>query len=66
MTSNSDDIVQQVQQDFQILVAYVTGADARGQSAYTVEVTLCRRLLALGAALRYGRQDLSWARTVCR
>jgi hypothetical protein len=51
MTSNSDEIVPQVQQDFQALVAYVTGADARTQTAYTVELTLFRRLLALGAAL---------------
>lgn len=51
MTSNSDVIVQQVQQDFQALVAYVTGAEARGQTAYTVELTLFRRLLALGAVL---------------
>jgi hypothetical protein len=51
MTSNSDEIVQQVQQAFQALVAYVTGAEARGQTAYTVELTLFRRLLALGAVL---------------
>jgi hypothetical protein len=51
MTSNSDEIVQQVQQGFQALVAYVTGADAPTQTAYTVELTLFRRLLALGAAL---------------
>lgn len=51
MTSNSDQIVQQVQHDFHALVAYVTGADARAQTAYTVELTLFRRLLALGAAL---------------
>jgi hypothetical protein len=49
MTSNSDEIVQQVQQDFHALVAYVTGAEARGQTAYTVELTLFRRLLARGA-----------------
>jgi hypothetical protein len=51
MTSNSEEIVQQVQHDFQTLVAYMTGADARAQTAYTVELTLFRRLLALGAAL---------------
>ena len=50
MTSHSEPIVQQVQQDFQALVAYVTGADARAQTASTVELTLFRRLLALGAA----------------
>src|SRR5918998_2596976 len=51
MPSNSEQIVQQVHQDFHALVAYVTGADARTQTAYTVELTLFRRLLALGAAL---------------
>jgi hypothetical protein len=51
MTSNSEPIVQQVQHDFQNLVAYVTGPDTRAQTAYTVELTLFRRLLALGAAL---------------
>ncbi len=51
MPSNSEQIVQQVHQDFQTLVAYVTGADARTQTASTVELTLFRRLLALGAAL---------------
>ena len=51
MASNSDEIVQQVQDDFQNLLAYVTGPDARVQTAYTVELTLFRRLLALGAAL---------------
>ena len=51
MISNSEQIVQQVQQDFQAPVAYVTGADVRAQTAYTVELTLFRRLLALGAAL---------------
>ena len=51
MTSNSEPIVEQVQHDFQNLVAYVTGPDARAQTAYTVELTLFRRLLALGAAL---------------
>ena len=51
MASNSDEIVQQVQDDFQNLLAYVTGPDARVRTAYTVELTLFRRLLALGAAL---------------
>ena len=37
--------------DFQNLLAYVTGPNARSQTAYTVELTLCRRLLALGEAL---------------
>ena len=51
MTSNSEEIVQQVQHEFQHLLAYVTGPEAQGQSAYMVERTLFRRLLALGAAL---------------
>ena len=37
MTSNSEEIVQQVQQDFQALIAYVSGPAARAQTAYTVE-----------------------------
>jgi hypothetical protein len=40
-----------VQHDFQNLVAYVKGPEARVQTASTVELTLFRRLLALGAAL---------------
>src|SRR5437879_11164185 len=51
MSFNSEPIVQQVQTDFHNLIAYVTGPDARTQTAYTVELMLFRRLLALGAAL---------------
>ena len=51
MTPNVDMSVQQIQQDFQALVAYVTGPDTRMASAYTVELTLVRHLLAVGAAL---------------
>jgi hypothetical protein len=51
MTSNPEPIVQQVQGEFQNLLAYVTGPEARLQTAYTVELTLFRRLLALGAVL---------------
>lgn len=51
MPSNAAPIVQQIQGDFHALLAYVTGPEARTQSAYTVELTLFRRLLALGAAL---------------
>ena len=51
MTSNPEPIVQQLQDEFQNLLAYVTGPDARAQTAYSVESTLFRRLLALGAAL---------------
>src|SRR5512146_2611183 len=51
MTSNPEPIVQQLQYEFQNLLAYVAGREARSQTAYTVELTLFRRLLALGAAL---------------
>jgi hypothetical protein len=51
MTSNPEPIVQQLQHDFQSLLAYITGPDARSQTAYTVELTLFRRLLALGTTL---------------
>jgi hypothetical protein len=51
MSFNSEPIVQQVQTDFHNLLAYVMGAEARAQTAYTVELTLFRRVLALGAAL---------------
>jgi hypothetical protein len=51
MTSNPESIVQQLQHEFQNLLSYVTGPDAGSQTAYTVELTLFRRLLALGAAL---------------
>jgi hypothetical protein len=51
MTSNPEPIVQQLQHEFQNLLAYVTGPEARSQTAYTVELTLFRRLLGLGAAL---------------
>lgn len=51
MTSNPELIVQQLQHDFQNLLAYVMGPEARSRTAYTVELTLFRRLLALGAAL---------------
>jgi hypothetical protein len=51
MTSNPEPIVQQLQHEFQNLLAYVTGPEARARTAYTVELTLFRRLLALGATL---------------
>ena len=51
MSFNSEPIVQQVQTDFHNLLAYVTGPEARTQTAYSVELTLFRRVLALGAAL---------------
>jgi hypothetical protein len=51
MTSKPESIVQQLPHEFQNLLTSVTGPDARSQTAYTVELTLFRRLLALGAAL---------------
>jgi hypothetical protein len=51
MASNADQIVPHVPHDFHALVASVTGPEARWQTAYTVELTLFRRLLALGATL---------------
>ena len=50
MTANPEPIVQHRQHEFQRLLASVTGPDARSQSASPVELTLCRRLLVLGAA----------------
>ena len=49
MSSNSDQIVQHIHQEFQSLLAYVT--DGTPRTAYQTELTLFRRLLALGAAL---------------
>jgi len=51
MAPNRDLIVQHIQQDFQALLTYVTGPEAQTQTASTLELTLFRRLLALGAAL---------------
>jgi hypothetical protein len=51
MTSNPEPIVQQVPHELQRLLASVTGPDTRSQTASTVELTLFRRLLALGAVL---------------
>ena len=51
MPSNSEPIVQQARQECDALLAYVLGPEAAGQTAYTVELTLFRRLLALGATL---------------
>jgi hypothetical protein len=50
MTSNPEPIVPPLEHDFPHLRADVTGPDARAHTAYTVELTLFRRLLALGAA----------------
>ena len=51
MPSTTEPIIAQVQQQFQELVAYVTGPETRASTAYEVELALFRRLLALGAAL---------------
>jgi hypothetical protein len=51
MPSNSEPIVQQLRLDFETLLAYVTGPEAGAQTAYTVELSLFRQLLALGATL---------------
>lgn len=51
MPSHSELIIAQAQQDLQALLRYVTSPDTQAQSAYTVELTLFRRLLALGATL---------------
>ena len=51
MPSNAEPIVAQIQQDMQALMTYVTGPQSATHNAYTVELTLFRRLLALGAAL---------------
>ena len=51
MPSTVEPIIAQLQEEFQDLVSYVTGPASRAQTAYEVERTLFRRLLALGAAL---------------
>ena len=51
MASNAEQTVHQIQHDFQNLMASVTGPEAHVHTAYEVELTLFRRLLALGAAL---------------
>ena len=51
MPSTAEPIIAQVQQQFQELVAYVTGPETRASTTYEVELTLFRRLLVLGAAL---------------
>jgi hypothetical protein len=51
MSSNSDEIVQQIHQDFKNLIEYVTDPTSQSRTAYEVELTLFRRLLLLGAQL---------------
>jgi hypothetical protein len=51
MPSNSEPIVQHLRQEFDTLLAYLTGPEAGAQTVYTVELTLFRQLLALGATM---------------
>ena len=51
MTSTAEPIIAQLRQEFEELLSYVTGPETRTATAYEVELTLFRRLLALGAAL---------------
>src|SRR5712692_29140 len=51
MASTTDPSVAQIQQEFQGLLADVTGPLARTQTAYTVELTLFRTLLTVGGLL---------------
>ncbi|MDQ5851257.1 MAG: ISKra4 family transposase [Chloroflexota bacterium] len=51
MPANLEPIVQHLRQEFESLLAYVTGPEAGAQTTYTVERTLFRQLLALGATL---------------
>jgi hypothetical protein len=51
MSSNSAQIEQQIHHDFKNLVEYVTGEGSWSRTAHEVELTLFRRLLALGAQL---------------
>jgi hypothetical protein len=44
-------MVQQLEHEFQNLLAYLTSPDAQAYTAYTVELTLFRRLLTFGAML---------------
>jgi hypothetical protein len=51
MASHTDPSVGQAQEEFQDLLRYVTGPEAAHHTAYAVERTLFRRLLALGLTL---------------
>jgi len=51
MSSNSEQIIQQIRQDFEQLVEYVTGEASQTRTAYEVELTLFNRLLAIGFRL---------------
>jgi hypothetical protein len=49
MTSHADASVPLVPHEFPNLLGYLMGPAARAQTDYTVDLTLFRRLLALGA-----------------
>ena len=51
MSSNSAQIVHRLCCEFQQLIDYVIGEKSQSRTAYEVELTLFRRLLALGAGL---------------
>jgi len=51
MSSNTSEIIHQLGRDFQELIEYVTGEESQSRTAYEVELTLFRKLLALGAQL---------------
>jgi hypothetical protein len=51
MIATPEPMVHDITQEFQALIDYVTNEESRHRTAYDVERTLFRRLLALGAAL---------------
>lgn len=51
MSSNSEQIIHQIRQEFEQLMEYVTGEASQTRTAYEVELTLFKRLLALGYQL---------------
>lgn len=51
MSSNSEPIIHQIRQDFERLLEYVTEETDRPRTAYEVELTLFKKLLALGYQL---------------
>jgi len=51
MTSNAEPMVPQIRAEFERLVTYVTGEESQEHTAYTVELTLFRCLLAMGRIL---------------
>ena len=51
MTFNSQDIIQQIRAEFEMLLDFATGAEAQTATADRIERGLFRRLLGLGAQL---------------